>query len=448
LHQFRGTHGKVLEEFVAKYPEKKGYFELKNDVMKFEFPTPGPLAGVKSLSKALVKLDKISYQYPTRDSPTIVDVTLQASRVSRVAVIGANGAGKSTAIKVLLGELKASTGDVWRHPDLRLAYVAQHAFQHLEQHLTKTPTQYILQRFAGNDDQEAIDFKANQAEMAESEKKQYYIDPAKNEVRPCEEKKHFAMAIDVEAILGRREDKKEKKKYYQAKLRGKSVEDALWIERVVLVKMGCLKIVQREDEKQAMAAGLQTKALTSEAVEKHLKAFGLEAEVASHTSIQSLSGGQKVKVVLAGSMWQNPHLLVLDEPTNYLDRDGLGALTLALNEWSGGVIIISHNREFCNAVATEKWIMQAGRLRQEGASAAREEEETTKGEKADVFDQFGNKLDTTDADMSAKEAKKELKNLEKQIKDNKKKKILSQDEVWEMQDRIVVLKEKLGKDTA
>ena len=249
--------------------------------------------------------------------------------------------------------------------------------------------------------------------------------------------------------LTKKDDKKEKKKYYQVKLRGKSVEDAIWIERLVLVKMGCLKIVQREDEKQAMAAGLQSKALTSEAVEKHLKAFGLEPEVASHMSIQSLSGGQKVKVVLAGSMWQNPHLLVLDEPTNYLDRDGLGALTLALNEWSGGVIIISHNREFCNAVATEKWIMQAGRLRQEGSSAGREEEETgKKGEKEDVFDQFGNKLDTTDADKSVKEAKKELKGLEKQLKDNKKKKVLAQDEVWEMQDRIDVLKEKLGKGTA
>jgi len=139
---------------------------------------------------------------------------------------------------------------------------------------------------------------------------------------------------------------------------------------------------------------------------------------------------------------------VLDEPTNYLDRDGLGALTLALKEWSGGVIIISHNKEFCNAVATEKWIMQNGRLRQEGSSGDGKEEATTtlKGEKADVFDQFGNKLDTTDADKSAKEAKKELKGLEKQLKDNKKKKILAQDEVWEMQDRIAMLKEKLGKE--
>merc|ERR1711985_48476 len=97
----------------------------------------------------------------------------------------------------------------------------------------------------------------------------------------------------------------------------------------------------------------------------HLVDFGLEVEAASHTTIQSLSGGQKVKVVLGASMWLNPHILILDEPTNYLDRDGLGALTLAIQDYGGGVIIISHNREFANAVATEKWIMKAGNLKQE-----------------------------------------------------------------------------------
>jgi elongation factor 3 len=165
LKTFKGELGSCLTKFVEKYPEKKAYFELNNDVMKFEFPKPGPLAGVKSLSKALVKLGDVTFQYPTRDTPTIFNVNLQASRVSRVAVIGANGAGKSTAIKVLLGELKATSGEVYRHPELRLAYVAQHAFQHLEKHMRETPTQYILQRFAGNDDQEAIDFKANVQEV-------------------------------------------------------------------------------------------------------------------------------------------------------------------------------------------------------------------------------------------------------------------------------------------
>jgi len=168
----------------------------------------------------------------------------------------------------------------------------------------------------------------------------------------------------------------------------------------------------------------------------------------SHTQIHSLSGGQKVKVVLGASMWQNPHILVLDEPTNYLDRDGLGALTLALKEWEGGVIIISHNKEFCDAVATEKWIMKAGNLRQEGSSEERATGDADKSgnkEKEDVFDQFGNKVDQADAEKDVKKLKKELKDLEKQIKDNKKKKILSQDEVWELEDRIAVLKEKIGE---
>lgn len=57
----------------------------------------------------------------------------------------------------------------------------------------------------------------------------------------------------------------------------------------------------------------------------------------------SVAGGQKVKVVLAAAMWNCPHLLVLDEPTNYLDRDSLGALADAIKVFEGGVVMISHN---------------------------------------------------------------------------------------------------------
>ena len=57
---------------------------------------------------------------------------------------------------------------------------------------------------------------------------------------------------------------------------------------------------------------------------------------------------------------------ILDEPTNYLDREGLGALVLAIKDYKGGVLIISHNKEFCDGVATEKWIMKGGYLRIEG----------------------------------------------------------------------------------
>jgi ABC-type molybdenum transport system ATPase subunit/photorepair protein PhrA len=51
----------------------------------------------------------------------------------------------------------------------------------------------------------------------------------------------------------------------------------------------------------------------------------------------------QVKLVLAAAMWNRPHIIVLDEPTNYLDREALGALTQAIKGFHGGVVIISHN---------------------------------------------------------------------------------------------------------
>ena len=50
-----------------------------------------------------------------------------------------------------------------------------------------------------------------------------------------------------------------------------------------------------------------------------------------------------MKVVIAAAMWNNPHMLVLDEPTNYLDRESLGALAGAIKDYGGGVIMITHN---------------------------------------------------------------------------------------------------------
>ena len=51
LKTFKGVKGTCLTQFVEKYPEKKAYFEISNETMKFVFPEPGPLAGVKSRSK-------------------------------------------------------------------------------------------------------------------------------------------------------------------------------------------------------------------------------------------------------------------------------------------------------------------------------------------------------------------------------------------------------------
>merc|ERR1712199_100598 len=146
------------------------------------------------------------------------------------------------------------------------------------------------------------------------------------------------------------------------------------------------------------AAGLMSKMLAQPAVEKHLADFAIDAEAASHTPISALSGGQKVKVVIAAAMWQNPHILILDEPTNYLDRDGLGALVHAIKDYQGGVLIISHNKEFCDGVATEKWIMNKGYLRIEGESVDTSEKKDEGNQGPDeVFDGAGNKIDVKKA---------------------------------------------------
>lgn len=63
-----------------------------------------------------------------------------------------------------------------------------------------------------------------------------------------------------------------------------------------------------------------------------------------------LSGGQKSRVAFAVSMWKNPHILVLDEPTNHLDIDAVNALIIALNNYSGGVIIVSHDQHLISTV--------------------------------------------------------------------------------------------------
>ena len=71
---------------------------------------------------------------------------------------------------------------------------------------------------------------------------------------------------------------------------------------------------------------MTTGTLSSANVEQHLKDCGLDPEFATHYRMSALSGGQKVKVVMAAAMWSQPHILILDEPTNYLDRESLGAL--------------------------------------------------------------------------------------------------------------------------
>jgi len=130
-----------------------------------------------------------------------------------------------------------------------------------------------------------------------------------------------------------------------------------------------------------------------------------------------------------------------------LDRDGLGALARGLDSFQGGVVIISHNEEFTNTVCTQKWIMAkndktgAGNLREEGEIVSDKAIEEQKGPD-EIFDESGNKIEVKKK-LDVKEIKKQIKDLEKKLKDDKKKKTLSDADAWELEDKLVELKDML-----
>lgn len=92
----------------------------------------------------------------------------------------------------------------------------------------------------------------------------------------------------------------------------------------------------------------------------YLGAFGFSGDAATHP-IAPLSGGEKARLVLALVTYAKPNLLLLDEPTNHLDLEMRQALTLALQDFTGCMVIVSHDRHLLRTVADELWLVAKGR---------------------------------------------------------------------------------------
>ena len=78
--------------------------------------------------------------------------------------------------------------------------------------------------------------------------------------------------------------------------------------------------------------------------------------------VGTMSGGEKARLVLAMIVWQRPNLLLLDEPTNHLDLATREALSVALNEFEGTVMLVSHDRALLRSVCDEFWLVARGRV--------------------------------------------------------------------------------------
>jgi elongation factor 3 len=358
LRRYRGN----LTEFAKRVPSARSYFELGASEMEFKFPEPGFLEGVKTKAKAIVRVSKMTFQYPNTPKPQISDISFQVSLGSRIAVIGPNGAGKSTLVNVLTGELIPTSGEIYQHENIRIAYIKQHAFAHIDNHLDKTPSEYIQWRFQTGEDRETMD-RANKIVTEDDEKamdKIYNIDGSQRRVIGIHSRRKFKNSYEYECSFTLGENVGLKNERWTPMM----TADNAWIPRGEILASH-QKLVADVDQKEALASG-QFRPLIRKEIEAHAANFGLDAELISHSRMRGLSGGQRVKVVLAACTWQRPHLIVLDEPTNYLDRDSLGALSKALKTFEGGVVIISHNAEFTESLTSEVWAVLDGKMTPSG----------------------------------------------------------------------------------
>jgi ATP-binding cassette subfamily F protein 3 len=98
---------------------------------------------------------------------------------------------------------------------------------------------------------------------------------------------------------------------------------------------------------------------TTQELRNFLGRFGLAGE-GEDRPVASFSGGEKSRLALALLAWQKPHLLLLDEPTNHLDLDMRDALGLALQEYGGAMVLVSHDRSLIRATADELWLVADG----------------------------------------------------------------------------------------
>ena len=342
-----------LADFVRQKPEGKSYYTLSASLVQFKFPPPGILTGVKSNTRSILRMTDCTFTYPGAPKPSLYNASCNLSLSSRVAIIGANGAGKSTLIKILTGEVIPQEGKVEKHPNLRIGYIKQHALEHVEMHLEKTPNQYLQWRYANGDDREVL--------------------MKQTRVLTAEDKAQMETPVDlgdgrgprkIEALIGRQKYKKTFQ--YEVKWLHMLPKFNTMISRETLLEKGFQKLIQEFDDHEASREGLGYRVLEPKVISKHFEDLGMDPEIANHNEISGLSGGQKVKVVLAGAMWNNPHLLVLDEPTNFLDRDSLGGLAVAIRDYKGGVIMISHNEEFVGALCPEQWHVIDGKVQHKG----------------------------------------------------------------------------------
>eukprot|EP00441_Pelagodinium_beii_P008993 CAMPEP_0197703132 /NCGR_PEP_ID=MMETSP1338-20131121/125279_1 /TAXON_ID=43686 ORGANISM="Pelagodinium beii, Strain RCC1491" /NCGR_SAMPLE_ID=MMETSP1338 /ASSEMBLY_ACC=CAM_ASM_000754 /LENGTH=1412 /DNA_ID=CAMNT_0043287025 /DNA_START=11 /DNA_END=4249 /DNA_ORIENTATION=+ len=321
---------------------------------KLSFPIPGSCEGVKSGSKSVLESKKLSFRYGEDKEYLVHDVALKLSLNARVAICGRNGCGKSTLMTLLCSEMNGtegkdgSLGEVWRHHNLRMAYMKQDHLKALGPFFDTSSFTYISQRFKDGYDGDL------QRRLIEPENEE------EGELRKQLAKQHGKYGNEVEDLVSR--SKVGTQLAYEVKWKGLDDPKQNTIETISKLKMmGLAKVCIACDERiAAKAAGIDQRPLTRREIVRHCEAFGIDEEMCCNQQIKGFSAGQKVRLSLAAMFWTKPHLIAIDEPTNYLDVETVEALAKALTNFRGGIVMIEPKTDFVEKICNEKWHLEDG----------------------------------------------------------------------------------------
>eukprot|EP00928_Gymnodinium_smaydae_P049010 TRINITY_DN32852_c0_g1_i1.p1 TRINITY_DN32852_c0_g1~~TRINITY_DN32852_c0_g1_i1.p1 ORF type:complete len:704 (-),score=104.98 TRINITY_DN32852_c0_g1_i1:146-2224(-) len=326
---------------------------------RMAFPAPEKIGATAAARKLpILTLQDVTFRY-SEDKPAVLSsATVALSMESRIGILGQNGAGKSTLLALLSDRLKPSSGEMWSHQNLRLSYVAQHHLVHLGQCMNRTPVEYMQERFRQGFDAEVPQKEARKLTPSEeADRKRLGIQFGKKS-KPVQE-----LISRKEVLKHASGDTGDKEYLYQVRWEGLSDAEISWERKGKLLKCGAEALVDDLDERLWRAwAGIEQRPLSTDEIVRHLESFGLPEEVCSNRKISMLSSGQKVKLMFGGALWTRPHILCLDEPTNFLDADSVDLLKDALKGFRGGYAIVTHNEHFAAEVCTENWTVAEGRI--------------------------------------------------------------------------------------
>ena len=156
--------------------------------------------------------------------------------------------------------------------------------------MEKTPNQYLQWRYANGDDREVLMKQTRILTPEDQAQMDTPIDLGDGKG-----------ARKIEALIGRQKYKKSFQ--YEVKWMNMLPKHNVMISRETLLERGFQKLVQEFDDHEASREGLGFRILEPKVIAKHFEDVGMDLDIANHTQISGLSGGQKVKVVLAGAMW-------------------------------------------------------------------------------------------------------------------------------------------------